>query len=446
MSSWMPPISQALLAQALAKNPQALKSAMPQGAPQPTAQPPVAVQPTAAAPQAQPQIPPLIARPAPTADDSISELQQNATASRQMARPTPPAPTDDPGITSEMRKALEPINSANQALDTEQKRYEDISAKYNTLQPPNYEKDFAPHGVRKIFGNILSYIPTPMTALAGAELQKIPQYNRARNEYGEQRSQLSQQLDAERGMIPVAESRARVAQQGFANQLDLRKENREEQTAQSNSEYKKDLNDIRQMYDSGRIEEAQRRLDETAEKNKNNFGVQNELLQVRQQLADAASQRANQSGGGPGGGMSAGQQREFNSRTRSLQREMDRIEKDRSDVHKGLIDMEQYGKPASPLLQKRMSDYDKQINDLQTKIDAAHDDIMGKAEKNSAPPSEVTPPGSGGFKPPAGVPSKPPGPNKGAIVNGKRVAYSTDGVTWGPVPDWLAKRPIGSSK
>lgn len=444
MSTWMPPISQALLAQALAKNPQAAKGAVPPpAAPQ---SPPMATAQQAPTPQAQPQIPPLIARPAPTADDSINELQQNATASRQMPRSTPPAPTDDPGITSEMRKALEPVNSANAALDTEQKRYEGIANQYSQMKPPDYRQDFKPHGARNVAGTILSYIPDPIAHSIGNRLENLPQFNRANQQYGEQRAQLGQQLDAERGMIPVAESRARVAQQGFANQLDLRKENREEQTAQSNSEYKKDLNDIRQMYDSGRIEEAQRRLDETAEKNKNNFGVQNELLQVRQQLADAASQRANQSGGGPGGGMSAGQQREFNSRTRSLQREMDRIEKDRSDVHKGLIDMEQYGKPASPLLQKRMSDYDKQINDLQTKIDAAHDDIMGKAEKNSAPPSEVTPPGSGGFKPPAGVPSKPPGPNKGAIVNGKRVAYSTDGVTWGPVPDWLAKRPIGSSK
>ena len=77
-------------------------------------------------------------------------------------------------------------------------------------------------------------------------------------------------------------------------------------------------------------------------------------------------------------------------------------------------------------------------------MDAIEDEIVGRNGKGGT--GGTAQPQGDGTKPAAGVPKglpKPTKPGDAAHAGGKYTAYSEDGKTWGPVPDWLAKKKPG---
>jgi hypothetical protein len=341
----------------------------------------------------------------------------------------PPSPSDDPAISPEMRRAMQPVQDAQAALDAEGKKYQDLSGQMSALKPPSRE-DYKPALWKRIAAPFLG---AGIGRNAGPELDEMlnAPYNRAVQGYEQQKSALQQQLEAERGIgIPLAESRARVAQEGFRNQLDTRKEAREESTAQSNAQYKSDLNEIRTNIAGDKLDEAQKKLDETAERNKNNAQIQNELLQVRQQLADAATERANKAKNGSDeqNGMTASEQRDFNAKTRRYNGEVEALNRERAQM---------VGLPGD-FATKRVAAIDKRLDELHGNIDKAEQDILDRRTKGGGSSGAGTGNSSGAWTAPKGSDKYPPTSDASQLkdkttgkVVAKAVKDANGKLTWG---------------
>lgn len=338
-----------------------------------------------------------------------------------MSQAQPPSSSDDPAISPEMRKAMQSTQSAQAALDAEGQKYQDLSSKAAALKPPDYE-NYKPPLWKKIAAPFVGALAGRNAGPAVESMLYSP-YNRAVQGYEQQKSALQQQLEAERGIgIPLAESRARVAQEGYTNTLNARKEAETEKRDTATEQYKSDLNEIRSNIASDKLDEAQKKLDETAEKNKNNFQMQNELLKVRQELADAAKERADKAAANGAGanGMTASEQRDFNAKTRRYQAEIDSLNRERAQM---------VGIPGD-FATKRTAAIDKRLDELHGNIDKAEQDILDRRPQKGG--AEATS-GSGakGFQVPKGAPN-PTKPGQDLKMNNKIVAHSADGKSWGP--------------
>jgi hypothetical protein len=350
---------------------------------------------------------------------------------KQAGAAGPPAPSDDAGISPEMRAAMQPTKDAQAALDAEQKKYEDLAGKASALKPPSSE-DYKPPLWKKIAAPLVGAL-AGRNAEAPVNAMLNGPYNRAMQDYEAQSGQLQKQLEAERGIgIPLAESRARVAQEGFSNQMNLRKEGETEKRDQNRNEYENDLNEIRKAYDEGRIQDAQTRLNETAEKNKNDNARANEILELRKSLVDVAQQNADtrsNAAGGNAGGLTASEQREFNSKTRRYSTEIDALNRERAQM----VGIE------GDFAKKRTAAIDTRLDELHSNIDKAEDDIISKrpVSKSGAQGNQSASGAPKGFQAPAGAPA----PTKeGQILRDKTtkkvVAISTADkagkFAWGP--------------
>lgn len=117
-------------------------------------------------------------------------------------------------------------------------------------------------------------------------------FNQAEDSYQRNTSALDKQLEQERGGFPIAEAAGKLPQEDFTNKMAVAKEQREQTTAAGNEQYKSDLNDIRQTMNAGKLDEAQKKLDEQSQKNTNDFQYHRDLLELRSQLLDAREKAA----------------------------------------------------------------------------------------------------------------------------------------------------------
>lgn len=443
MGGWVPGIPPQVLAAALARR----GGVPPAPAPVPplpsTGAVPLATRPPVTLPQAQASGPLPMARPAPAAPlirmgpggvnldpgppgvgaNGIPSVPSNYTPPSA----APPKPSDDPAISPEMRKAMQPVQDAQAALDAEEKKYEGLSNQAAALKPPNYA-DYKPPLWKRIAAPFVGALAGRNAEPAVNAMLNGP-YARAEHSYEQQKSALQEQLEAERGIgIPLAESRARVAQEGFSNQMAVKREAREQQAADSNEEFKSKLNEIRQAYDEGRIQDAKQRLDEQAEKNKADADRTNQILELRSKMVGIEQQNADTKAAAEAGGngMSASEQREFNAKTRRYNGEIEALERERAQM----IGID------GDFAKKRLAAIDARLDELHGNIDKAEQDIISRrpaTRSGAAPGGPAAAPKT--FKAPAGAPA--PTKEGQILKNHGQVAAlavkdASGKLTWGP--------------
>lgn len=356
---------------------------------------------------------------------------------QQPQAPSSPKPSDDPAISSQvdpaLKAAMESQKGAMAGIDQQQQAWQTHSAKAPVA--PNYE-DYKPALWKKIAAPFVGALAAQGHGDAGGAVSSMlyGPWNRAQGKYGQQEKQWEEEGTNLGRQNVLASDRSRVAQEGVTNQLNLKKEAETEKRDSSNAQYKSDLNDIRQMYDSGRIDEAQKRLDETAERNKNNAAVQQELAAMRQQLGAAAldlrdrdvTNRENKAanGGTDQNGMTASEQREYNAKTRRYTTQIDALNRERAAF---------IGMPGDSA-KKSVAKYDAELETLHGNLDKAESDIMDKRKSAGG----AQPSGSSGKTGPMPGDTvkvhpkapRPTGPNTTLRMGGQEVAYSADGKTW----------------
>lgn len=344
---------------------------------------------------------------------------------------TPPKPSDDPVVSPEMRKAMQPVQDAQSALDAEQKKVTDLQSQIGALHAPTHA-EYKPSLAKRIAAPFIGALIGRNAEPALDQYMNGP-YNRAEQDYQSKLTPLQQQLEVERGVnVPIAESRARIAQEGFSNQMAVRREDREQKTADSNQQYKSDLNDIRQMYDEGRVKDAQDKLDETAERNKDNATRANEIITLRQQLLGVQQENADTkaANGANANGLTASEQRDFNAKTRRYNGEIDALNRERAQM----VGID------GDFAKKRVAAIDTRLDELHGNIDKAEQDII-----NARPPARNAHGASGagatgaapGFQAPKGAPAPA---KEGQILRDKNskkilavaVADKSGKLGWGP--------------
>jgi hypothetical protein len=220
MSDWMPNLSPDQMRAVMARQP--LPGAPPigpgglpvgPGAAMPSA-PPVAA--SAAAPAASPAPPPRVRAALP-----VNEQQAQL-----------PRPSDDPAISPEMRKALQPTRDAMGALDARQKHVDELESQISAIPQVSHDQ-YKPPLWKKIAAPFVG-------ALAGRNAEPVVSamldgpYNRAVEDRAAKVGGLRQQLEAERGIsVPLANDQARVSQEGFRNWMEIQKEQREKTAFQN---------------------------------------------------------------------------------------------------------------------------------------------------------------------------------------------------------------------
>jgi hypothetical protein len=314
---------------------------------------------------------------------------------------------------------------------------QDAMNKHDASKPaqPNYD-DYKPKLWKKIAAPFIGALAAQGHGDAGGAVSSMlyGPWNRAQQQYGQQEKQWEEEGQGLGHRVTLAEAQSRTANENFRNQLDTKKEAETEKRDTANAQYKSDFNEIRQMYDSGRIDEAQKRLDETAERNKNNAAVQKELADMRQQLGVAAldlrdrdvTTRENKAanGGTDQNGMTASEQREYNAKTRRYTTQIDALNRERAAF---------IGMPGDSA-KKSVAKYDAELETLHGNLDKAEADIMAKRKSaGGAQPSGSS--GKTGPMPGDAVQvhpkaPRPTGPNTTLKMGGQVVAYSADGRTW----------------
>lgn len=96
----------------------------------------------------------------------------------------------------------------------------------------------------------------------------------------------TQRLEQDKAGVPLAESAARTAYEQGELGLKSAAENRERFTAQSNADAKDELNTIRDEWNKDRSAQAEARLNELAEKNKDNLELQRQVLDLKRDMLD----------------------------------------------------------------------------------------------------------------------------------------------------------------
>jgi hypothetical protein len=345
---------------------------------------------------------------------------QPAAAAQPNPQPTPPPPTDDPTLT----RLHEATTEASQALGRREDKLQGIEGNLENLQPPNYKEQFQPHGWRRALGIGLGLVPLAPAQIASAELLRVPQYNRAMNQYGHQRTGLLDQLAAEREAgIPLASDRARVAQEAFQNELAMQREKRETGEAASREK----LWESRAQQYGDKFIEGTEKDDPTSptgkvaqtfngewkpwsprlatqkpggEKFTNSaeaFGAaastdDSKLKAQYTAQAKAMKQREDEEehtrhpDQAIAGGMNANQQREFTTRTRTLQRQMDALDKEKAEYTRMQAQAMLSGVqlPGSAKVTEYLSGLDQKRADLQKQIDDIETEILTRGSRGES--------------------------------------------------------------
>lgn len=204
-----------------------------------------------------------------------------------------PPPSDDPAI-SPTPKAPDVSNSPVTGL---LKSMQDTQARISAVPKPD-PTQLKPKWYDRLLGAGVGFAAGWGNAERGYDLGSNVtnrRWNSAQTQYERTVTPLQAQLQSEREQLPAAEAAAKIPQTDWENRMQQHREERETFTAKSTAQYKSDLNDIRTMMDQGKLDMAQQRINETAEKNKNDYELKNKLLELRQQIFDM-KQSQNQQG------------------------------------------------------------------------------------------------------------------------------------------------------
>lgn len=406
MGNWMPQINPALLQQAIGRVPPVVPpQGLPPAATMPLQQPNVAQQ--MGPPSPMPQMPPQPGAQAMTQNrvPKVPYAPPTIPPVPSPLAPAPPKPTDDPALTG-MQDAMAPTKAAQQALDAEQQKYEGLAGQFQNLKPPSYE-DYKP----KLWQKILApFIGAAAGTNAGPAVSSMlyGRYNHAQQDYQNQSGKLREQLEAERGIgIPLVESRARVAQEGFTNRLDLRKQDEVERKDTESENLRGELNDIRSSFNNDRItEEQQNRLAKIAAQSDNldlkqkALALQGELNSAREEALRAKAGK-DSTAGADQNGMTASEQRDFNAQTKRYNGEIESLNRERAQM---------VGIPGD-FATKRTAAIDQRLDELHGKVDDAEKGILGKrksAQATNATPGKLSSDDARGYLTKAGWDGKTP--------------------------------------
>ena len=209
-------------------------------------------------------------------------------------------------------------------------------------------------------------------------------------------SPIDQQLAALDKGAPLAEAASRGALgQGELN-LKTATENRERFSAQSNAQYKSDIADIREQVAQGNIEKAQNQLDQAQkvlEQKKTHdqewFQNQQELLAIRQELAD---QKANKNTRGTPNQFRGAEDK----KAAALAKAEDEFQQATKEIH-----LDRSHKPDDELYNQDKAEYDNQVRVLEGKKRAAQDAYLadvrtlgGESEGATKPETQPNAPGA----------------------------------------------------
>jgi len=368
------------------------------------------------------------------------------------------------------------LTDASQALAREQERANSIQ--FPT--PPNYKQDFEPHGWRKAVGIGLKMIPLLPAQLGSQELLRLPQYERAVGDYERNRTSAMDQLAAEREVgVPIANDRARVAQEGFTNWLNLQKEGREQKAFENEPTGRMPYQETgpdgkvhwyqdtkggrrNEVSEPREVEEDRRKREEDANTPapgarpepdpaaKGKWRVKTKSGDYMPYMPKSVDEGAmlgdpnatklfnqehyHEGAQGGGSGMTAAQSREFTTRSRPIQRQMDALDRERSEYTKMQAQAMMTGVqlPGMANVQTHLQGLDQKREALQKQMDDIETEIMSRGAKGGAAAGKTEKSG-GAFTVPKGAPS-PSKPNDYLKADGKAIAYSKDGKTWGPLP------------
>lgn len=261
------------------------------------------------------------AQPVQTPPMTASDPLRQAVAPQAAPTPAPappPAPSDDPAISP----VPAPPDLSNNAVTDLQKQMSGTSAQIAAVPRPDPVK-FKPSGWRRLAGGLVAGAAAYGHVLGAMEIgQNVVNapWNQAQTNYKRTVSPLQSQLENERQQVPMAEAAAKIPQTNWENRMRQHTAEREDFTAQGNLGYKQDLNNIRTMLDNNKHDEALKKIDETAEKNKNDLDVKNQLLDLKNQALDLKRQQI-ENGAGKKGQLTDNQKASIeNRKAQSLQR------------------------------------------------------------------------------------------------------------------------------
>jgi len=205
-------------------------------------------------------------------------------------RSKPPASSDDPGITG-MPALPKPPDLSNGPVTSAYSAYQADAAKQAALKAPRPE-DYKPTWGDRLRGGLIGALTGGLSGSAdkgeaiGSRFTNR-KFNTAQGDYSRQSSALDKQLATDRGVFSAAEKSGEVPQTDFENKFKVAKEQREQQSATANADYKSAIADIRKDVAANNLDMAQKKMDEASQKNKNDFDYHRELLDLRKQILDA---------------------------------------------------------------------------------------------------------------------------------------------------------------
>jgi len=205
-----------------------------------------------------------------------------------------PAPTMQPSMTvppSPLDAARTGFQTSNQKLSDYADQVQATQRQLAALKPPN-AADYRPKLWERFAGAglALTQLRNPENAGALASSVVNRRFNAANEQYGRQRGSLMDQLQAEReGMEPL-----KAVNEGAWRTFQAAQSGEKEQALE---QYRNDLNEIKQDIANGKHQDAEAKLNEIAENNKNNFELRREVLKMQQELNDAKEDKLRNGGG-----------------------------------------------------------------------------------------------------------------------------------------------------
>lgn len=227
-------------------------------------------------------------------------MQPQPAAGAPTAMPAAPVAkvSDDPAVTG-LPAIPQPPKLMGPNMGDVQSLADQIRAKSQPIQRSDYKPSIWQRILSPVVAGIQGFGDADKGIKAGNELLSR-NYDRAVGAQKAELDPLYKQMDTQEKMLPFYKQGNETAQGQFSDQMKGVTEAREQMTAKSNANYKSDIADLRQQVANNHAEEATRRLQDMEDKAKNDSGYRMQMLQqreeivgIRQQLADAATTRAN---------------------------------------------------------------------------------------------------------------------------------------------------------
>lgn len=137
-----------------------------------------------------------------------------------------PASSDDPGITGQLPT---PPDITQSPVAGAYKRYSDLAAQRESIQPPN-RADFKPTWKDRLLGGTVALLSG--NAKAGADLT-TRKFRNASSDFNDKTGNLDKQLEIERGGLAAAKDVGELPQRDFENKIHVTREGRERATGEA---------------------------------------------------------------------------------------------------------------------------------------------------------------------------------------------------------------------